>query len=170
MCLHLHYLILLFHFIHICLCYFIILGTYSFMFFQVISSTFACVILLFWVHVRLCFFVLFHPHLLMLFYYFGYMFIYVFSGHFIHICLCYFIILGTYSFMFCLCYFITLGTYSFMFFRVISSTLACVILLLWAVSSFSTISYMVITSYSQTCLLWPSKGTVNYGYIRQVIT
>jgi len=23
--------------------------------------------------------------------------------------------------------------------------------------------------YSQTCLMWPSKGTVKYGHIRQVV-
>jgi hypothetical protein len=24
-------------------------------------------------------------------------------------------------------------------------------------------------NYSQTCLMWPSKGTLKYGHIRQVI-
>jgi hypothetical protein len=25
------------------------------------------------------------------------------------------------------------------------------------------------TYYSQTCLMWPSQGTVKYGHIRQVV-
>jgi hypothetical protein len=24
--------------------------------------------------------------------------------------------------------------------------------------------------YSQTCLIWPSKGTMKYGHIRQMVT
>jgi hypothetical protein len=27
----------------------------------------------------------------------------------------------------------------------------------------------LVCIYSQTCLMWPSKGTVKYGHIRQVV-
>jgi hypothetical protein len=28
---------------------------------------------------------------------------------------------------------------------------------------------VVSTVYGQTCLMWPSKGTIKYGHIRQVV-
>jgi len=31
-------------------------------------------------------------------------------------------------------------------------------------------SVHVLVYKSQTCLMWPSKGTVKYGHIRQVVT
>jgi hypothetical protein len=30
--------------------------------------------------------------------------------------------------------------------------------------------YLVSNLYNQTCHMWPSKGTVKYGHIRQVVT
>jgi hypothetical protein len=29
--------------------------------------------------------------------------------------------------------------------------------------------FINFSEYSQTCLMWPSKGTVKYGHIRQVV-
>jgi hypothetical protein len=33
-----------------------------------------------------------------------------------------------------------------------------------------TFVFSVLVIYSQACLMWPSKGTVKYGHIRQVVT
>ena len=59
---------------------------------------------------------------------------------------------------------LTIGAH-FVYFKTIKHYLNNVLCLL----SFRCHLYSKLLNYSQTCLMWPSKGTLEYDHIRQVI-